>query len=140
MIILDTNIVSELLRPIPNPIVAAWTNQVMDAGAFVTSITVAEIQLGIATLPEGQRRSRLAQLAEETFELDFKNRCLSFDTPAAHRYASITAHRRAIGRPISQSDAMIAAIAQTRAMTLASRNVDDFVETGVKLHNPWNNE
>jgi toxin FitB len=137
MIIFDTNIVSELMRPTPSPVVTAWINQILDSGAFVTAITVAEIKLGIALLPDGRRKFSLAALADETFELDFKDRCLSFDIKAAHAYAEIIAHRRSIGRPISQSDAMIAGITRARAMTLATRNIDDFIETDIKLHNPW---
>jgi toxin FitB len=137
MIILDTNVVSELLRPEPDPVVTAWVNELHGSGVFITAITIAEIQLGIAILPTGRRQSRLAALAEETFEQDFKDCCLPFDAKAAHAYALITAYRRTIGRPISQSDAMIAAITRVRAMTLATRNIVDFVETDIKLHNPW---
>jgi toxin FitB len=138
MIIFDTNIVSELMRPEPNQVVVAWINKISDSSTFITAITVAEIKLGIALLPEGRRRFGLAAFADETFDLDFKDRCLPFDTKAAHDYAQIIAHRRSIGRPISQSDAMIAAIARSLAMTLATRNVGDFAATDIKLHNPWN--
>jgi toxin FitB len=137
MIILDTNIVSEFMRPLPNEAVVRWLGAMAVETIFITAITLAEMRLGLAIMPEGQRQDALAERILKLETQSFKDRCLPFDAKAAHAYALITAHRRAIGRPISQSDAMIAAIARARDMTLATRNVVDFVETDIKLHNPW---
>jgi toxin FitB len=137
MIILDTNIVSEFMRPLPNKAVVQWLSTIKVETVFITAITLAEMRLGVATMPKGRRQDELAERILKLETQSFHNRCLPFDAKAAHAYALITAYRRAIGRPISQSDAMIAAIAQVRAMTLATRNIVDFVETDIKLHNPW---
>jgi toxin FitB len=139
MIILDTNIVSEFMRPQPNGAVVQWLGAQVVETTYTTAITLAELQLGLATMPKGQRQEMLADRISKLETQSFNGRCLPFDAKAAHSYAKITAHRRAIGRPISQSDAMIAAIARSLSMTLATRNTGDFVATDIKLHNPWLN-
>ena len=137
MIILDTNVLSELVRLPPHEAVTRWTLQQPRTALFTTTVTQAEMLYGIALLPEGQRKQQLYALVQETFNQEFKRKVLSFDETAAQAYASIAAARRRAGNPISQSDAMIAAIAQSRGAALATRNVRDFVDCGVLVINPW---
>lgn len=138
MILLDTNVLSELMRPAPEPKVLQWLDCLSDADVWISAVTVAEIRLGIALLPGGRRRESLAELAEAMFQEEFADRCLPFDFPAAHEYASIVAARSRQGRPISVEDAQIAAISRAAGLTLATRNVKDFVDiAGLDLLNPW---
>lgn len=137
MIILDTNVLSEVLRPQPQPRVLAWLEGQPSASLFTTTITRGEILYGIRLLPDGQRRQDLWNAAMGTFIEDFAGRVLSFDNDAADAFALIAASRRQVGRPISQFDAQIAAIARSRGAALCTRNVKDFQECGVDLLNPW---
>ena len=137
MIILDTNVVSELLLVLPNPLVLQWIEKQSPPALHTTSVTEAELRLGAAILPVGKRKTYLAKLIEDTLREDFPERILSFDSTAAVLYAVICAHRRALGHPISQFDAQIAAICRARGATLATRNVADFADIGLKLINPW---
>jgi hypothetical protein len=138
MILLDTNVLSELMRPHPNPVVVDWVNA-QSSVARVSAITQAEIGLGIALLPDGKRRDALAVAARQMFEEDFAGRCLPFDSVAAECFARLVAERRRIGRPITTQDAQIAAIALANDMPLATRNTDDFKAiTGLALVDPWN--
>jgi len=138
MILLDTNVLSELMRPQPNPAVVAWVNA-QSSVAWVNAITQAEISLGIALLPDGKRRDALAAAARQMFEEDFAARCLPFDSVAAEHFARLVAERRSIGRPITTQDAQIAAIALANDMPLATRNTDDFKAIpGLALVDPWN--
>jgi hypothetical protein len=137
MIILDTNVISETMRSRPDQSVLAWLDERKAAGLFVTTITEAEIRFGIARIDQGKRRDGLAAAAEQAFETLFRGRVLPFDRDAARDYAAIAAHRFAIGRPISQFDCQIAAIARSRGAAVATRNVQDFAETGLELVNPW---
>lgn len=134
MIILDTNVVSEMMRPEPDPTVVAWADA---AGQLhTTAITVAEVEYGIARLPDGRRKERLAAMAAEVFA-DFANVIVPFDARAAHRYAGIVAGRERDGLPIAAADAQIAAICASREATLATRNTRDFHGTAVAVVNPW---
>lgn len=137
MIVLDTDVVSELMLDIPNPYVIDWVDGVPALDLFVTTVTEAEIRTGIAVLPEGARRRNLAEAAERTLGLLFVRRILPFDSDAARAYADIAAARRTAGRPISQPDCQIAAIARSRGMAVATRNVRDFADTGVEAIDPW---
>jgi len=138
MILLDTNVLSELMRPQPNPVVVAWINA-QSSEAQVSAITQAEISLGIALLPDGKRRDALATAARQMFEEDFAARCLPFDSLAAEHFARLVAERRRIGRPITTQDAQIAAIALANNMPLATRNIDDFKAIpNLALVDPWN--
>lgn len=137
MIILDTNVLSELLRPNPQPSVLSWMDGKPGSAMFVTAIARAEMLLGIRCMPEGRRRSDLEWAAREIFEVDFAGRVLNFDRDAADAFATLAAERRKAGRPISQADAMIAAITLSRGATLATRNVRDFVGCGINVVNPW---
>ena len=104
---------------------------------FITTITQAEILLGIELLPAGQLRTALLIAAEATFDQDFDNRILAFDTDAAREFAGVVAGRRKIGRPISQSDAQIAAIARSHGASVPTRNTGDFENCGVTVMDPW---
>jgi predicted nucleic acid-binding protein len=137
MIILDTNVVSELLRPAPSPAVEAWLAAQDGATVFFTAIGEAELRLGAAILPTGRRRTSLAEAIDAVLEEDFRGRILPFDTTAAQAYAAIAATRRAAGRPISQFDCQIAAIARIRQAVLATRNTVDYEECGIEVINPW---
>ena len=137
MIVVDTNVISELMRSEPAPAVLGWVNARAAASLFVTSITQAEILHGILLLPKGKRRDDLAAAAGEIFERDFAGRVLPFDSDAARRYATIVIARRRKGRPISAFDAQIAAIAAVSDADLATRNVDDFEGCGLSIVNPW---
>jgi toxin FitB len=137
MILLDTNILSELMRPTSEAAVERWLTEQPIASIFICAITEAELRYGLALMPSGKRRSRLAIEIVEMLEADFKDRILPFDSPAAIAFAAIAAERRHAGRPISQSDAQIAAIARSRGAALDTRNAADFEECGVDAINPW---
>ena len=137
MIVLDTNVVSELMRDSPQPQVLSWLDDQLASTLFVTAITEAELRYGVEILPAGQRRDRLFAEVEGTLREDFAGRILPFDSAAARAYAVIAADRRAAGRPISQADCQIAAIARSRGARVATRDVDDFAGCGVEVMNPW---
>jgi predicted nucleic acid-binding protein len=140
MIVLDTNVLSELMRPSPDAGVEHWVASQPAASLFTTTITQAEILFGISTLPTGARRSALQRAATEVFETDLAGRVLPFDSPAANSYAALAAKRRKSGKPISQFDAQIAAIAESRGAAIASRNIQDFAGCGPTLINPWDTQ
>jgi hypothetical protein len=137
MIVLDTNVLSELLRPSPEARVMAWLDEQPRASVFTSAVTQGEILYGIRLLPEGQRRKKLWEAAVAIFTDDFSGRVLSFDGDAASNYAEIGASRRAAGRPISQFDAVIASIARSRGAILATRNAKDFTGCDIEVVNPW---
>ena len=137
MIILDTNVLSEMMRPIPNPAVAAWLDSQVRGRLFTTAITQAEILLGIALLPAGKRRNALEAEAIGMLEEDLGNRIVPFDSDAAKAYAEIMHACRAVGRHMSTADGQIAAIAFSRGASLATRNIKDFASCDVKLVDPW---
>ena len=140
MLILDTNVVSELMRERPNLDVLRWVDSQSTGDLFVTSVTEAEIRTGIAILPEGKRQRGPAAAAERLFSVYFSERILPFDSDAARTYAMLAAERRVAGRPIGQSDCRIAAIARCRRASAVTRNVDDFEEGGFEVINPWPDE
>lgn len=136
--LLDTNVLSELMRSQPHGNVLAWFERQPDAVFLASVITRAEILLGIALLPAGRRRDDLANAAERMFQEDFDGRCLSFDERAADEYAALVAVRTRSGQPISTEDAQIAAIALTHDLLLVTRNIRDFTGiAGLNLINPW---
>ncbi len=137
MIVLDTNVLSELLRPEPEPRVMTWLDEQPRASIFTSAVTQGEILYGIRLLPDGQRRRKLWDAAVAIFTEDFSGHVLNFDGDAAGHYAEIGASRRAAGRPISQFDAVIAAITRSRGAALATRNSKDFEECGIQVVNPW---
>lgn len=137
MIIVDTNVVSELLRATPSPAVEAWLASHDGADIYLTAISEAELRYGVAVMPRGKRQRLLAEAVNGILREDFRDRILPFDSAAAEEYASIGAKRRAVGRPISQFDCQIAAVARANSASLATRNVGDFEGCGVKLVDPW---
>jgi toxin FitB len=137
VIILDTNVVSEPLRPAPEPAVLAWLDAQVPATLCLTSVTLAELLAGVAALPAGRRRNKLAlALTDQVLPL-FEGRILAFDVPAAHAFARVQAGATAVGNPISFADAAIAATAAAHGYALATRNVRDFKGTGLELIDPW---
>ena len=138
MILLDTNVLSEFMRPVPARAVVDWLDAQAIDQVWVCAISRAEIELGLALLPEGQRKQGLAQAAQSMFVRYFSGRCLPFDERAANHYARIVAHRTQLGRPVSVEDAQIAAIALGNQLSLATRNERDFEAIKVlTVINPW---
>jgi len=137
MIVLDTNVVSEALRPVPEASVLDWLANQPRASLFTTTVTRGEVLYGIRLLFDGKRRGGLWDAAQKIFSEDFAGQVLSFDSDAADLYAEIAASRRMTGNPICQFDAMIVAMARSRGATLATRNVKDFEDCGVDIIDPW---
>ena len=140
MILLDTNVISELMRAEPAQIVMDWFGKHDAADLFISAVTEVELRTGVAILPEGQRRDRLQAAIDAMIDLDFQARVLPFDSLAAKAYAEIAAQRRASGRPIAEADCQIAAIARASSAPVATRNVKDFDGCGIRLINPWNDQ
>jgi predicted nucleic acid-binding protein len=140
MILLDTNVVSEVMKAAPDETVGGWFAQQPEANVFVCAITEAELRGGVAIMPKGRRRDALTGLVEGVLGEDFADRNHPFDSPAAKAFAEIVADRRRAGRPISMPDAQIAAIAKSRGAALATRNVRDFEGCGVEVINPWESQ
>jgi predicted nucleic acid-binding protein len=136
MIIMDTSVVSELMRAAPDVDVAAWAVSV-GSELFVTAVTVAEIRYGIARLPEGRRKEDIKSAADAMLT-PFAQRVLPFDLVAAACYGPLFARREASGLPISVFDGQIAAVCLARSAELATRNTKDFEDTGVVVIDPWN--
>jgi predicted nucleic acid-binding protein len=137
MLVLDTNVISEALRPRPDARIKAWLEALPPASVFTTAISQAEILYGIDILPKGRRQSVLLTAAVLMFEEDFQGRVLPFDSGAATIYARLASARRQGGLPISFADAQIAAITLSRGGRLATRNVRDFAECEIEIVNPW---
>ena len=137
MIVLDTNVLSEVLRPAPEPRVVDWLKDQPRASLFTTTVTRGEILYGIRLLPAGRRRDGLWDVAIKIFDIDFADQVLTFDNVAADEFAQISASRRAAGRPIAQFDALIAGTTRSRGAKLATRNVTDFEGCDIEVINPW---
>jgi toxin FitB len=137
MVILDTNVLSETLKPAPSPFVAAWFQATNRSSIYTTAITMAEVLYGVQVLPNGARKRALAAAALKIFEVEMTGRILDFTEDAARAYAGIMARSRAQGRPMSSMDAMIASISLSRRAALATRNTRDFEDCGVRLVNPF---
>lgn len=137
MIVLDTNVLSELLRPEPARQVEQWLAAQDGANVYFTAIGEAELRHGVAILPAGKRRTSLTTAIDGLLEEDFRDRVLPFDRVAARAYATIAATRRAAGRPISQFDCQIAGIALARGAAVATRNTSDYEGCGIELIDPW---
>ena len=137
MILLDTNVLSEALRPIPAKSVLRWLGAQEPLAVGVTTITEAEVLYGIEALPAGKRRTQLAAAVEKIFAEQFQGRIFAFDEDAARIFPKIVVGRETLGLPISQFDAMIAAIARSRRAAIATRNTKDFEHCGVRIVNPW---
>ena len=136
MIILDTNVVSELMRPEPEPKVAAWVRSRDRRELRMTSITVAEIRYGIARLPDGRRKQVLMDTATEIFRT-FPDQVMPVDAAAAEQYAIVASTRQRAGQPIAGFDALIAAVCRSRGAALATRNLSGFHGTGIEAMDPW---
>ncbi len=137
MILLDTNVVSELMRPSPEPAVLKWINEQAPAHLVTSTLTVAEIGAGLAVLPDGARKEDLRSRAAALLSQGLGERILGFDLHAAATYGDLIAARRAMGRPMQGIDLLIAAIAHSRSIAVATRNVADFEGCGLALVNPW---
>ncbi|HEX6676733.1 MAG TPA: type II toxin-antitoxin system VapC family toxin [Actinomycetes bacterium] len=135
MIVVDTNVVSELMRPSPSPVVVGWVRQ-SEADLYATAITLAEIGYGIERLADGRRKRLLRSTAEEVFA-DFAERVLAFDAEAALVYATVVSGQDRAGLPIDGFDAQIAAICRVHQAALATRNAKDFQDTGIDVIDPW---
>ena len=140
MILIDTNVISELMRAEPAQLVLDWFGKHDAADLFILAVTEAELRTGVAILPKGQRRDRLQSAINAVIDQDFRGRVLPFDSLAAKAYAEIAAQCRASGRPIAEADCQIAAIARAANAPIATRNVKDFDGCGVRVINPWNDQ
>jgi predicted nucleic acid-binding protein len=137
LIVLDTNVISELMRAVPDPLVLGWVASQPRSDLFTTRINHAEILAGIAAMPAGKRRTDLGELADAIFEIDFVGHILPFGRAATARYADIVVPRRAAGRAIDGNDALIAAIALGAGAAVATRDIGGFDACGLELINPW---
>lgn len=139
MILLDTNVLSELMRAKPAPQVLEWVDAQPTGDLVITSITVAEILYGIARMPDGKRKQGLLDVASVMFDEDFAGNILPFDADAAVHYAEIAAETEAKGRVVDMADAQIAATGRLHDAVIATRNIRHFETLGVALVDPWNN-
>jgi predicted nucleic acid-binding protein len=137
MIVLDTNVLSELTKTSPSAKVFGWLAAQPRSRVFTTAITQAEMLYGIELMQKGRRRTALLAEVQQMLRDDFAKRILPFDSQAAVSYGWMRASRQVMGRPISEADAQIAAIAHSRDATLATRNTPDFEHCGIKVLNPW---
>ena len=137
MVLLDTNVVSELMRATPHARVLRWIGEQPRSNLFICAITEAELRFGVALLPTGRRSKALASDVEGMVTEDFAGRVLPVDSPAAVAFADIAAERRRSGRPISITDAQIAAVARSRAAAVVTRNFRDFEGCGIDVIDPW---
>lgn len=137
MLVIDTDVASDLMRPTPTPSVAGWIAERDAATMFLTAISEAELRFGVAILPAGRRRNALDAAMQRWLQHGFSDRILPFDSAAAQAYAEIAADRRQSGRPIGEADCQIAAISLSRGASLVTRNVRDFEGTGVEVIDPW---
>ena len=136
MIVLDTNVVSEAMKPEPHPAVRAWLNDQAAETLYLSSVTLAELLFGIAALPAGKRKDRLAQALDGLMGL-FRDRVLPFDINAARRYAELAVAAKTGGRGFPTPDGYIAAIAASRGFIVASRDTAPYEAAGVSVINPW---
>ena len=137
MIVLDTNVLSETLKPLPNAAVVAWMAAQPRSTLFTTTVVEAEILYGVAVLADGARKTQLQAALKAIFTEDLLGQVIPFDRDCAEAYAGIAANRKNSGQPISQFDAMIAAATASRGAMLATRNLRDFADCGIPLINPW---
>ncbi len=138
MIVLDTNVVSEAMKPEPNPAVRAWLNDQIAETLYLSSVTLAELLFGIGSLPAGKRKDMLAQALDGLMGL-FRDRVLPFDMDAARHYAELAVTARTGGRGFPTPDGYIAAIAASRGFIVASRDTAPYEAAAVSVINPWGN-
>ena len=139
MILIDTNVVSELMRPAPSPSVLQWLNLQPSREIWLCSVVAGELLFGLARLPEGVRKQQLTRTLSLMLSEDFQDRVLAYDLEAAVVYADLVANRESQGRPMSLADAQIASICLTHQAIFATRNTKDFEGLGLTLINPWLN-
>jgi predicted nucleic acid-binding protein len=139
MILLDTNVVSEAMKPEPDPVVRNWLDAQVAQTLFISSITIAEIMFGIAILPDGKRKDRLTRVFEGLLTM-LADRILPFDAPAARCYSSLAIKARIAGKGFPTPDGYIAAIASANGYIVASRDVSAFLAAGIRFVNPWNSD
>ena len=137
MIVLDTNVLSALMRVEPDRAVVRWLNGLAAESMWTTSITLFEVQFGLDVLPDGERKTALQNAFHQAVYEDMQGRILDFDAPAAAAAGTIAARQRALGRPVDMRDAQIAGIIAARRATLATRNVLHFADAGVTTVDPW---
>jgi predicted nucleic acid-binding protein len=137
VILLDTNVISELMRPQPDATVLAWADDLDPGAVAITAMNEAEILHGLARLPEGRRRQQLQQSWDALAAELFAGRIWPFTSEAAHWYAEVLCRRERLARPMATADAVIAATALAHGVRLATRNIDDFAGIGLELVNPW---
>lgn len=137
MIILDTNVLSALMRATPDPEVVGWLDEQPADSVWITSITEFESLMGLALLPSGRRRRALQASFVQLLQEDLQGRVLAFDSDAAAQAAAVAARRQRAGRPVDLRDTQIAGIALARRATLATRNVRHFDDLELKVVNPW---
>lgn len=137
MILLDTNVISEPWKPVPEPRVLAWIDAQAIETLFLSAVTVAELRFGIGAIPAGRRRSVLRERLEQDVLPLFAGRVLSFDLAASQAYAELMVRARSEGRAIGKADGYIAATAASRGYAVASRDVSPFEAAGVRVLNPW---
>ena len=140
MILLDTNVASELIRPLPASQVIGWLSRQASDDLFLSVISEAELRVGVLLMPPGQKRDKIAAAIEILLGTYFAGRVLDFNRTAARHYAEILTTRRSMGRPVSHQDAQIAAIAKANGIPLATRNTRDFDHVGVQVIDPWQSE
>lgn len=137
MILLDTNVISEMMRFHPDPRVESWFAEQTAENLFLSAVSEAELRYGVLILPVGRRRDRLSTVIDDVLHEDFVGRVLPFDSQSARIYAEIAAGRYAAGLQIDFADCQIAAIARSRKAAVATRDAKDFESCGVKIIDPW---
>ena len=137
LIVLDTNVLSELLNLVPDPVVEIWAIEHIGSDTYITAINEAELRQGVSLKDPGRKRDELRRDIENLLNKTFANRVLPFDSAAAKIYADIVASRRRAKRKVSFADCQIAAIARLHNAAVATRNVEDFLDCGIEIINPW---
>ena len=137
MIVIDTNVISELMRPQPDATVIQWFDQQATSRLYLTTITLAEIRYGLSIMADGKRKQHMSSQFEAYVDRVFEGRVLDFTSEAASRYADIMSYRRRAGLPMSMADGQIAAIASTHHFSVATRNTKDFEDCGLALVDPF---
>ena len=140
MILLDTNVVSEVMKVAPSANVLKWLNDQSSSAVYVSTVTVGEIEYGLRILTDGRRRLQMKEKFEQFIALAFAQRVLGYDEAAARLYGEIMGVRKELGRPMSVPDGQIAAVARSHGLSIATRNTRDFEECGVDLLNPFDPE
>ncbi len=137
MILVDTNVISEIMKVVPSDAVVNWLNYQKSSALYISAINIGEIEYGLRILPDGKRRLQLKDRFERFVAQAFAQRVLAYDEAAARSYGEVMGHRKELGRPMSVPDGQIAAIARSKRFMVATRNTNDFEDCGVELINPF---